>query len=199
MAEPIRHFRGLRVSGAYDLFEALVTALFSQQVNLAFAYAIRRDLAERYGRRARFAGTTYLAFPAPKRVAGARVAELRGLRLSNAKAETLARLAEGFASGKLCDAELAALPDEQVIARLVAIKGIGRWTADTALIRGLQRRDAFPAGDLGVVKVLARELLGRAGVQSEATMRRFSQRWRPHRALALIYAYEELARRKGSD
>ena len=61
-------------------------------------------------------------------------------------------------------------------------------------MRGLARSDAFPAGDLGVVKYIAQGLLGRDGLATEREMRELAERWRPHRALALIYAYAELAR-----
>jgi DNA-3-methyladenine glycosylase II len=194
LAKAIRRARGLSVAGFPDPWEALVTAVVSQQVNLALAYRIRRDLALRFGRRARIAGKTHIAFPRPERMAKETVARLRRLGLSRAKAETLLRLANGFRRGVLAEAELDSLPDEELIQRLTAIKGIGRWTAETALMRGLARSDAFPAGDLGVVKYVAQGLLGRDGLATEQEMRELAERWRPHRALALTYAYAELTR-----
>ena len=192
----IRAFRGLRVAGSPHLFETLVTAVLSQQINLSFAYSIRDELTRSFGRRARFAGARYFAFPTPQRIQRETPRSLRRFRLSRSKAETLHRLALSFSCGDLDDAELRRLSDEQVIDRLIAMKGIGRWTAETALMRGLGRSDAFPGGDLGVVKYLARDLLGRDGVASEAEMRDFAERWRPYRALALVYAYAELGRRR---
>lgn len=195
LAPSARAFRGLRVSGRPDLFEALVTAVLSQQVNLAFAYDIRRELVETFGRRARIQGVLYHAFPSPRRLASETVARLRSFRLSRAKAETLLRLAHAFASGELSEEALAPLPDEAVVERLTALKGIGVWTAETALLRGLARPDAFPASDLGVVKYLAQGLLGHRSPATEGAMRGFAERWRPYRGLALVYAYAELARR----
>jgi DNA-3-methyladenine glycosylase II len=106
------------------------------------------------------------------------------------------RLGQAFASGALREDDLAALPDEDVVERLIEIKGIGRWSAEIALLRGLARVDAFPAGDLGVVKYVAQGLLGKAEKASEADMRAFAERWRPYRGLALIYCYAELIRRR---
>jgi DNA-3-methyladenine glycosylase II len=83
-----------------------------------------------------------------------------------------------------------------VVDRLIALHGVGRWTAEVTLMRGLARPDAFPAGDLAVVKYLAKELLGRAEVATEDEMREFSERWSPHRALALVYAYAEMQTRQ---
>jgi DNA-3-methyladenine glycosylase II len=190
----IRTARGLSVAGAPDSWEALVTAVFAQQVNLALAYRIRRDFAASFGPRAVFGNETYIAFPRPERVVRQRLAGLRKLGLSKAKAETVLRLAGAFQRGDLVDEELAALPDEAAISRLTEIKGIGRWSAETTLIRGLARSDVFPAGDLGVLKYVAQGLLGRDDKASETEMRHFSERWRPHRTLALVYAYAELRR-----
>lgn len=197
IADALRHSRGLRIAGTASLWEALLTAVLSQQVNLSFAYDIRRELSLAFGRKARLHGRTYVAFPAPERLAAESPRALRKFRLSRAKAGTLVRLGEAFASGALDEAEIAALSDEQAIEKLTAIKGIGRWTAEIGLLRGLGRADVFPGGDLGVVKYVAMELLGHRARVTEKRMRRWADRWRPYRGLALVYAYAEIARRRG--
>ncbi|HJW14696.1 MAG TPA: hypothetical protein VJ776_08370 [Thermoanaerobaculia bacterium] len=199
LGEALRHSRGLRIAGAPSLWEALVTAVLSQQINLRFAYDIRRELALAFGRRARFRGETYFAFPAPSRLARESERALRGFRLSRAKAGTLARLAEAFASGAVAEDDVARLSDEHAIERLTAIKGVGRWTAEIALLRGLGRADVFPGADLGVVKYVAVGLLGHRAQVTERRMRRFADRWRPYRGLALVYAYAEIGRRAELD
>ena len=199
LRESIRANRGMRVAGSGSAFETMLTAVFAQQVNLVFAYSIRKELALALGQRARIGGQTYVAFPTPARVAKLSHEELRGFRLSNAKARALRAIAEAFRSGALDERELEGLPDEEVIDRLTALHGVGRWTAEITLMRGLARPDAFPAGDLGVVKYLAQRLLSREDVASEKEMRAFSERWSPHRALALVYAYAEMQRRADSD
>ena len=198
IGEALGHSRGLRIAGAASLWESIVTAVLSQQVNLVFAYDVRRELALAFGRRARFGRATYVAFPSPDRLARETPRRLRRFRLSRAKAGTLVRVARGFASGRLSEAELERLEDEPAIERLTAIKGIGRWTAEIALLRGLGRADVFPGGDLGVVKYLAMELLGHRARVTEEKMRRFADRWKPYRGLALVYAYAEIAKRRAS-
>jgi DNA-3-methyladenine glycosylase II len=194
----LRAHRGLRVAGAFDLFEALVNAVLTQQVNLAFAYSVRAELARAYGASAEVDGARWLAFPSPERLAEAPLAELRTMRLSQAKAETLLRLARACACGELAEHDLAPLSDEDAIAALVRWKGVGRWTAEVALIRGLARPDVFPAGDIAVLRRLAPEWLGREA--SEPEIRAFAERWRPWRSLALVYFFEALAaRRKSAD
>jgi DNA-3-methyladenine glycosylase II len=195
LAPIVSRFRGLKLPASPTVFEALVMAVLSQQVNLTFAYSIKRELVETFGEQWRVDGVTYYAFPSPERFAAQAEEHLRRFRLSGAKAATLVRLGQAFSSGAVSEAELAALPDEEVIERLVQIKGIGRWSADIALLRGLARADAFPGGDLGVVKYLAQGLLGKTEKATEADMRAFAERWRPYRGLALIYCYAELLRR----
>jgi DNA-3-methyladenine glycosylase II len=196
IGDSLRHSRGLRIAGSASLWEAIVTAVLSQQVNLVFAYDVRRELALAFGRRARFAGESYVAFPTPERLARETPRRLRRFRLSGAKSRTLVAVARAFASGRISEELLEPLPDEDAIERLTAIKGIGRWTAEIALLRGFGRPDVFPGGDLGVVKYLAIELLGRRARVTEEAMRRFARRWRPYRGLALVYAYAEIMRRR---
>ncbi len=195
----LSHARGLRIAGTASLWEALVTAVLAQQVNLAFAYDIRRELSLAFGRRARRRGRTYVAFPLPERVAREPEAALRRFRMSRAKAGTIARLARAFAAGDLSQEAIAALPDEAAIEALTSIKGVGPWTAEIGLLRGLGRADIFPGADLGVVKYVAMELLGHRARVTEARMRRYADRWRPYRGLALVYAYAEIARRRGKN
>jgi len=192
----IRGFRGLRAAGVPSLWEALVTAILAQQVNLKFAYDIRRELAETFGMRARFGGQTWIAFPAPASLGAETPARMRRFRLSDSKAKAILGLARAFADGELSEAAVAGLGDEAAIERLTEFRGVGRWTAEIALLRGLGRADIFPAGDLGVVKYLAQGLLGRRGRAKEDAMRRFAERWKPWRGLALVYAYAELNRRR---
>ena len=115
--------------------------------------------------------------------------------MSSSKIGTVARLARAFASGELSEEVISALPEEAAVEQLTEMKGIGRWTAETALLRGLAREDAFPAGDLGIMKYLAEGLFEHARRASESEMRLFAERWRPWRGLALVYFWAELARR----
>ncbi|MBI3303822.1 MAG: DNA-3-methyladenine glycosylase 2 family protein [Deltaproteobacteria bacterium] len=196
LAPIVPRFRGLKLPASPTVFESLVMAVLSQQVNLTFAYSIKKELVETFGERWSINGETHRAFPTSERFAAETEESLRRFRLSQAKAGTLVRLGQAFASGALKEEELAVLPDEGVVERLIQIKGIGRWSAEIALMRGLARADAFPGGDLGVVKYVAQGLLGKTEKATEADMRAFAERWRPYRGLALIYCYAELMRRR---
>ncbi len=192
----LRSFRGLRVVGRYTAWEAIVQMVVSQQIHLHLAHGILRDLSFAYGRRAEFGGELYATFPSPKRLARLTENDLNGFRLSQSKMGTILRLAKSFAGGELSEKSLAAMADDEVVERLTSIKGVGRWTAEFTLLRGLGRLDVFPAGDLGVIKYFAQDLLGHRAKAKEESMREFAEKWRPYRGLALIYVYAELRRRR---
>ncbi|HZD88008.1 MAG TPA: hypothetical protein VE088_08390 [Gaiellaceae bacterium] len=150
-------FRGFRPALVPDPFEALVVSITAQQVSLASATAIRSRLIERFGARAGLAW----AFPAQERLAAASEDELVAIGFSRRKAEYVV----GLARSDLDLGALAALPDEEVKARLVAVRGLGEWTADWFLARHLGRPYAWPAGDLALRRAVA-ALYGESDVRA---------------------------------
>lgn len=128
-------------------FEALVVAITSQQISLRAAAAIRANLVERFGVRHEHAWE----FPTRERLARVRPSELLVLGFSGRKAEYVLELAQS----DLDLDGLATLPDDAVIERITAVRGLGRWTADWYLARHLARPSAWPAGDLGVRKAVS--------------------------------------------
>ena len=108
---------------------------------------------------------------------------LRGAGLSRPKVAHARALAAAFAEGRLAAAQLAALDDEAAVATIVAVRGLGRWTAEVYLLFALAREDVFPAGDLALAAAAAdlKRLPARPG---PAALRALADAWRPHRALA---------------
>ena len=142
----VRGLAGYRPVLQLDPFEALVTSITAQQVSLQSAAAIRSRFVERYGERHEHAWS----FPTRERVARATEAELFALGFSRRKAEYVV----GLARSELDLYALAELPDAEVTSRLVALRGLGEWTADWFLARHLARPHAWPAGDLGLRKAV---------------------------------------------
>jgi 3-methyladenine DNA glycosylase/8-oxoguanine DNA glycosylase len=147
LARVVPPLAGFRPPLAPDPFEALVSAITAQQVSLFAAFAIRNRLVERFGER----GVHAYAFPTRERLSRADEAELVGLGFSRRKAEYVL----GLARAELDLDALASLPDEEIKAALVALRGLGEWTADWFLARHLARPNAWPAGDLGLRKAYA--------------------------------------------
>ena len=142
----VRRFPGFRPPLAPDPFEALVSSITAQQVSLHAAFAVRSRFVERFGEGAEHA----IAFPTRERVALASEEELTALGFSRRKAEYVL----GVARADLDFDELAALPDDEVKARITALRGLGEWSADWFLARHLGRPHAWPAGDLGLRKAV---------------------------------------------
>jgi len=177
---------GLRPTLSPEPFEMLVGSVCAQQVNLAFAFTVRARLVRRFGNPVRVNGQTVYAFPEPAALARVPVTELRRLQLTLRKAEYIVGLAARIVSGELDLAALRARPNEEVIETLTSVRGLGRWTAEWFLARGLGRGDVCPAGDLAVRKAFAR-FYNRGRALSERAIRRRAARWGPHQNLAVHY------------
>ena len=169
---------GFRPPIAPDPFESLVSSITAQQVSLHAAFAIRNRLIERYGE----GGEHAYAFPTAMRIAEATESDLVALGFSRRKAEYVV----GLARAEPDYAELARLPDEEVKARLVAIRGLGEWTADWFLARHLARQRAWPAGDLGVRKAVAAFYRGGDAVSTQE-VRSMGARFDPFQNLTAHY------------
>jgi len=143
---------GVRPVRQFDLLGALVRSISAQQVNLEFATVTRRRLAEGFGRRYAVDGLHAWRLDAAV-LAGLRVADLRALQFSKRKAEYMIGAAQAIAAGAISLPLLEGLPDAEVISRLIALRGIGLWTAEWLLARTLGRPRVV-AGDLGVRKAI---------------------------------------------
>ncbi len=144
----VRALAGFRPTLNPRPFEALVVAITTQQISLRAAAAIRARFVERFGVRHRVAWE----FPTRERVARLGTEEITAIGFSRRKAEYVI----GLARSDLDFEALATLTDDRVISALTALPGLGRWTADWFLARHLARPKAWPAGDLGLRKAVAR-------------------------------------------
>ncbi len=178
LARLVRRLRGFRPPLAPDPVEALVTSITAQQVSLRAALAIRNRLVQRLGERV---GRAW-AFPSRERLAAAEAGELVAVGLSRRKADSILALARA----PIDFGELALLPDEEVKARLMALPGVGEWTADWFLARHLGRPQAWPAGDLGLRKAVASFYRGGTSVTIEE-VRAMGERLSPFQNLSAHY------------
>ncbi len=186
LAELIPRLYGLRPTLSPQPFEMLVGAVCAQQVNLGFAFTVRARLVRRFGTPVRVNGETVYAFPEPAALARVPVGELRRMQLTARKAEYIVGLARRILSGELDLAALEARSNDEVIETLTAVRGLGRWTAEWFLARGLGRGDVCPAGDLAVRKAFA-HFYNRGLELSEPAIRRRAAAWGSHQNLAVHY------------
>ncbi|HUB75183.1 MAG TPA: DNA-3-methyladenine glycosylase 2 family protein [Solirubrobacteraceae bacterium] len=170
-----------------DHYGALVRSIASQQLSVLAARAIYGRLTERFGGRA----------PTPQEILADDPEELRAAAgFSRAKVGYLRSLAEHVLSGELELERLDELDDEAVIAELVAVKGLGVWTAHMFLMFHLDRPDVLPVGDLGIRRAIERAY-GLDGLPDAATIERIAEPWRPHRTLACRYLWRSLQNEPG--
>ncbi len=194
LSPTLPRLRGLRVACYASLFEALAIAILSQQITIRFANVLKGRLVQAYGAPVAAWGETLWVFPRPQDLAGAKVADLRGMQLSTRKAEYLVGLARTFADSAWSEAALDALDDEAFVARVASLRGLGRWSAEWALVRGLGRADLLPADDVGVQRAISDGYF-RGRKVTPGMVDRFGRRWRPYRSLAISYLFT--ARRLG--
>ncbi len=160
-------------------YGALVRSIVGQQLSTKAAAKIYARLAERYGGRA----------PTPQEILDEDPEELRAVGLSYAKARYLRSLAEHVIGGEL--ERLDELPDDEVIAELTAVKGIGVWSAHMFLMFHLDRPDILPVGDLGIRRAIMLAY-GLEEMPAPEPMEAIAAPWAPHRTLACRYLWRSL-------
>jgi len=165
-----------------DAYGALLRAIVGQQLSTKAARTIYGRVLELFG------GET----PSPKRLLEASEEELRACGLSGRKVEYVRDLAAHVLDGELELDRLGELSDEEVIAEIVAVRGLGQWTAEMFLIFHLERPDILSGGDLGIRKAVQIEY-GLAEMPTPARVLEIGEAWRPHRSLASLYLWESLA------
>jgi DNA-3-methyladenine glycosylase II len=172
---------GLRPVLQPDLFTALIRSISAQQVNLTWAATTRRRLAARFGEPHDVGGDEVFRLD-PALIAAAPLEDIRALQFTTAKARAIIAVAQAFTSGSIDTNRIATLRDAEVVRELVALRGIGVWSAEWILAR-TYGRPRVVAGDLGVRKAVARAYLGRE-IASEAEVRAATAHWGRHATLA---------------
>jgi DNA-3-methyladenine glycosylase II len=148
-------YSGLRLVGIPDLFEALCWAVIGQQINLTFAYKLKRRLVENHGDSLVYAGKSYYLFPEPAVVSRILIEDLKAFQFSTKKAEYLTGIAALFEQGNISKAQLAVLPTHvQQVQALTAIRGVGEWSAEYVLMKSLKAMQSIPFGDAGLNNAL---------------------------------------------
>ncbi|HEX5725424.1 MAG TPA: Ada metal-binding domain-containing protein [Longimicrobiaceae bacterium] len=180
--------RGLRIPLTADAFEGLVWVIVGQQVNLAFAYALRRELIERCGEPA---GGGMRTHPTAEAVAALDYADLTARRFSRRKAEYVVDTARLAARGELLPDLLAEGPATRAEQALLAVRGLGPWSVHYFLMRACGFADCVPLGDAGLTTALARFFgLGhRPGVEETAAL---MEPFAPFRSLATFHLWTTL-------
>ncbi len=183
LAERVKAAPGLRVPGCWNGFELATRAILGQQISVKGATALAGRVVRAFGQAISAAGGLTHLFPTAEVLAEA---DLRRAGLTKARAETIRALARA-----VCDRHISfdgILDTEAFLGRLCEIRGIGRWTAQYVAMRALGEPDAFPAGDLGLLRAV--------GVAVSRELERRAEAWRPWRAYAAMYLWNHFGSRE---
>jgi DNA-3-methyladenine glycosylase II len=170
-----------RLAPASDPFVSLMEAIISQQLSVKAADTIFARLVAICPRRS----------VTPKAIFSTPETALQSVGLSRQKIGYMKDLAERWIAGKIRPKEFHLLPDEEVITRLIQVKGIGRWTAEMFLIFALNRTDVLPVDDLGLKKAV-RQAYRLRKLPSSERIQKIAEPWRPYRSIATWYLWKSL-------
>jgi DNA-3-methyladenine glycosylase II len=186
LAELADRFRGLKPPRFPTIFEALVNGFACQQLSLVVGLELLNRLAAVCGAARRTGTGVHHAFPAARDVARVPPATWHDIGFSRQKVLALRTLAGGIDRGDLDVESLGRDDDQDVLARLRSVRGVGRWTAEFVLLRGLGRLHVFPGDDVGAQRSLVR-WLGRPGRLDYDGVKRVVGKWRPYAGLLYFH------------
>lgn len=176
LRERIELHPGLRVVGCWNGFELAIRAILGQQITVKAATELAGRLVRAFGQPIPAPGNVTHLFPSPETLAGADVARVG---MPKARAETIRAVARMVAEGQIGFERIADV--DELIERLSGIRGIGKWTAQYVAMRALGEPDAFPSGDVGLLRAL--------GLASARELESRFDAWRPWRAYAAMYLW----------
>jgi DNA-3-methyladenine glycosylase II len=152
---PVEDFYGLRLIGIPDLFEALCWGVLGQQINLGFAYTLKRQFVEKFGDSIEWNGIKYWIFPPYERIAHLTPNDLADIKMTVKKSEYIIGIAKLMVSGELSKEKLLGTGNfKEAEKSLIKIRGVGPWTANYVLMRCLRFPIAFPIDDVGLINAI---------------------------------------------
>lgn len=182
-----RQFRGLKSPTTPTVFEALVDSIIEQQIALNVAHSIERNVVKTFGDTLMVDGNLYYAFPIPQQLAYATVEQLRICGLSARKAEYIHDISKLIVDGRLDLEKFKTSGDaEEIITELCEIRGIGVWTAELTMLRGMNKLEVLPADDLGLRRHISHYYCNDRKISGEEA-RRIAERWGNWKGLAGFY------------
>lgn len=186
-------FNGLRLIGIPDLFEALAWSIIGQQINLTFAFRLKRRLVERYGEKYESGDKVYHIFPDPSVIAMADPAQLRAMQFTGRKTEYLIGVARQFSEGLISKSSLLQLPGLEARRKaLTDLRGIGIWSANYALMKSLRDETCIPHGDAGLLNaLLSHQLI--SDKSDHPSMEKLYRRFKGWESYLVAYLWRSLA------
>lgn len=188
---PAQKYSGLRVIGIPDLFEALCWGVLGQQINLAFAYTLKRQFVESFGDSIEWNGKKYWIFPPYERIAQLTPTDLAAIKMTVKKSEYIIGIARLMANGDLSKEQLKKMDFKEAEKSLIKIRGIGPWTANYVLMRCLRFQTAFPIDDVGLINSI-KSLRNMNRKPTKEEILELSEPWKNWESYATFYLWRVL-------
>ncbi len=188
----IDKYKGLRIVKINDMFEAICWAIIGQQINLKFAYKLKRRLVECFGEKMVFDNEEYFLFPTPQVISKLQNEDLKQHQFTTRKAGYIIEIAKLFQTGNIKKEILVLEKDyEKLRKKLTSIRGVGNWTADYTIMKSFDINDAFPIADVGIHNAL-KGILGLGEKPGIDEIEKLSVNWRGWQAYATFYLWRWL-------
>jgi DNA-3-methyladenine glycosylase II len=187
LADIVHRLRGLKIPTTPTVFEALIDSITEQQISLNVAHVLERKLIKTFGKTLRLHDKVYYAYPTPRELASGRPEQLRRCGFSRKKAEYINEVSRMIVNGKLDLEGFKGYDDAQkIISELDKIRGIGVWTAELTMARGMRKLDVTPADDLGLRRIISHYYCGGKEI-SGTEARKVAEKWGKWKGLAAFY------------
>jgi DNA-3-methyladenine glycosylase II len=189
----VEKYWGLRLISIPDLFEVLCWSIIGQQINLTFAYKLKRSLVEAVGESETYEGEVYHVFPTPGQVLRLSFEDLKAMQYSTQKARYLHIVAEAFLAGEISVEKLSLMESTpEMLKSLMNLKGVGEWTANYVAMKCLRRPDAITYGDAGLLNGY-RQLKGLDRKPTREELEDFFRQFPGWEAYIVFYIWRSLA------
>lgn len=186
-----KKYKGLRLIGIPNLIEAISWAIIGQQINLTFAYTLKKRLIENFGELISYQDKSVYVFPKPEVIAKLTDEDLRPLQFSRSKIKYLTGVAQAIVEGRISKEILSNMAYDDAKAKLIELKGVGNWTADYVLMKCLRFPDAFPISDVGVHNAIKFQL-GMENKPSIEEIEKMAAQWQGWKSYATFYLWHSL-------
>ncbi|MEI3605327.1 DNA-3-methyladenine glycosylase [Pseudogracilibacillus sp. SE30717A] len=192
LKQPIEKFYGLRNIGINDLFEALCWGILGQQINLKFAYTLKRQFVEKFGESLDYEGKKYWIFPSFDKIAELSLEDMADIKMTKKKSEYIIDVAKLMKNGHLSKEKMLNFDDFKLAEKeLIRIRGIGPWTANYVCMRCLRYPTAFPIDDVGLINAI-KLVNGMERKPTKDEIRELASEWKNWEAYATFYLWRLL-------
>jgi DNA-3-methyladenine glycosylase II len=187
LVDIVRRLRGLKIPTTPTVFEALIDSITEQQISLNVAHVLETKLVKAFGKTLRLDDDVFYAYPTPRELASAKPEQLRRCGLSRKKAEYIKEVSTMIVDGKLDLEGFKRYNDAQrIINELDKIRGIGVWTAELTIARGMRKLNVIPADDLGLRRIISHYYRNDKKI-SGSEARKIAEKWGKWKGLAVFY------------